>query len=243
MSTMILAHRGASAYRPENTLEAFELAAKQGADGFELDVQLTKDGHVVVAHDERLERVSNGSGLIKDHTLRELRALDFSKLFPEQPVCRVPALEEVYSLAKNAGLTVNVELKTTVFLYPELPEKLVKLEREFNMEGRVIYSSFNHYSLLALREIDRKAKIGLLYDIGLVDPWVYARRLSADAIHPHYKIVALLPETVARSHENGVMVNVWVVNDPMMIEFMIKCGVDAVMTDMPDVAAARGGGN
>jgi len=171
MDTLILAHRGASAYRPENTLEAFQLAIEQGADGFELDVQLTKDGHVVVAHDEWLERVSNGHGLLNDHTLTELKALNFNKPFPDQPVCRIPALEEVYSLVKDTGLTVNVELKTTEILYPEMPEKLIRLEHEYSMQGRVIYSSFNHYSLLALREVDPGAKIGLLYDIGLVDPW------------------------------------------------------------------------
>ena len=238
MGTMILAHRGASAYQPENTLEAFRLAIEQGTDGFELDVHLTKDGQVVVAHDEGLERVSDGSGLINSHTLDELKNLDFSKSFPELPVCRIPTLEEVYALVKGKGLTVNVELKTTVLLYPELPAKLIKLEREYAMEGCVIYSSFNHYSLLELRKIDPRAKIGLLYNTGLVDPWVYARYLSADAIHPYYTIVALLPETVARCHDEGIMVNVWVVNDPEMISLMLKCGVDAVMTDKPDVAVA-----
>jgi len=241
MNTLILAHRGASAYRPENTIEAFEHAIKQGADGFELDVQLTKDGHVVVAHDERLERVSDGAGLLNSHTLDELKEMNFNKIFPEQPVCRIPTLEEVYALIKETGLTVNVELKTTEFLYPEMPEKLIRLEREFNMEGRVIYSSFNHYSLLMLREIDPKARIGLLYDLGLVDPWVYARQLTADAIHPHYKIIALLPETVAKCHEDGIMVNVWVVNDPKMIRLMLQYGVDIMMTDMPDVAVASRG--
>ena len=242
MGTLILAHRGASAYRPENTLEAFELALMQDADGFELDAQLTKDGYVVVAHDERLERVSNGVGYINDHTLEELKTLDFGKGFPGRQKCRIPTLGEVYSLIKGTGATVNVELKTTEFMYPELPEKLLGLEREFSMQGRVIYSSFNHYSLLALRQIDKQVKIGLLYDMGLVDPWVYASHLSADAIHPHYKIVALLPGTVARCHEAGLMVNVWVVNDPKMIGFMLECGVDALMTDAPDVAAACRGG-
>jgi len=238
MNTQILAHRGASAYRPENTLEAFKLAIEQKADGFELDVHLTKDGHVVVAHDERLERVSNGSGLINDNTLDELRALDFNKLFPEQPACSIPTLEDVYSLIKDSLITVDIELKTTELLYPGLPEKLIRLEREYSMEKRVIYSSFNHYSLLEIKQINPEARTGLIYQLGLVDPWVYARYISACAIHPHYSIIAFLPETVARCHEHGIMVNVWAVNDPKLLGIMFKCGVDAVITDVPDVAVA-----
>lgn len=236
METKIQAHRGASAYRTENTLEAFSLAVEQGADGIELDVHLTKDGHVVVAHDERLERVSNGSGLINDHTLNELKAMSFNKLFPDHPVCRIPTLGEVYELIKPTRLTVNVELKTTELMYPELPQKLVELERGYGMGGRVMYSSFNHYSLLALRQLDRNAEIGLLYALGMVDPWVYAKYVSANAIHPNYAIIAALPDTVVKCHENGVKVNVWTVDDPKIIGYMLKCGVDAIITNKPDVA-------
>lgn len=238
MKTRIQAHRGASAYRPENTLEAFSLAIEQKADGLELDVHLTKDGHVVVAHDARLERVSNGAGLINSHTLDELKSLNFNKLFPEQPVCRIPTLAEVYSLVKDTTITVNVELKTTELLYPELPEKLVRLEREYSMEERVIYSSFNHYSLLAIKGINPTAKIGLLYELGMVDPWVYAKYVAASAIHPHYFVISALPETVCKCHENGIMVNVWTVDDPKALGLMFKSGVDAVITNKPDLAIA-----
>jgi len=232
----VQAHRGASAYRPENTLEAFSLAIEQGADGIEIDVHVTKDGHIVVAHDERLERVSNGTGFITDYTLAELKSLNFNKPFPDQPACAIPTLEEVYALIKETALILNVELKANKFLYPELSEKLIRTEREYDMSGRIIYSSFNHYSLKPLKQIDPAVKIGLLYSTGLVDPWVYANYLSADAIHPHYAAITALPETVSRCRENGVMVNVWTVDDPQMITHMFKCGVDAVITNKPDVA-------
>ena len=234
----IQAHRGASAYRPENTLEAFALAVEQGADAIELDVHLTKDGYIVVAHDECLERVSNGTGRINDYTLEELKSLNFNKLFPEQNDCVIPTLDEVYSLIKEKSPTagVNVELKTTELLYPELPEKLVRTEREYCMSERVIYSSFNHYSLAELKRINPDARIGLLYQLGMVDPWVYANYVSAYAIHPHYAVIAALPETVARCHENGVTVNVWTVDNPDIISLMFKCGVDSVITNKPDVA-------
>ena len=238
MKTMIQAHRGASAYRPENTLEAFSLAIEQGADGIELDVHLTKDGQVVVAHDARLERVSDGTGLINGYTLEELKSLDFGKLFPDQGPHRIPSLAEIYTLIKPTSMMVNIELKTIELLYPELPGKLAALEREYAMEERVMYSSFNHYSLLELKKLNPAAKIGLLYELGMVDPWVYANYVKADAIHPHYFVIAVLPETVARCHDNGVMVNVWTVDEPGAIKKMIECGVDAIITNKPDVAVA-----
>jgi glycerophosphoryl diester phosphodiesterase len=238
MKTMIQAHRGASARQPENTLEAFSLAMEQGADGIELDVHLSKDGKIIVAHDGALERVSNGTGHINDHTLEELKSLDFGKLFPVGQLCRIPLLSEVFSLLKPSNLTVNIELKSIERLYPELPEKLLALAKEYAMAERIIYSSFNHYSLKQIKTLDPKAKIGLLYDLGMVDPWVYANYLGADAIHPHYYVVAALPETVERCREHGLMVNVWTVDDPQAIKLMLKCGVDGIITNRPDIAVA-----
>jgi glycerophosphoryl diester phosphodiesterase len=235
--TKIQAHRGASAYRPENTLEAFSLAIEQGADGIELDVHLSKDGEIVVAHDANLERVSNGTGYIYDYTLKELKALDFNKLFKDSPACRIPTLSEVFSLVKPSALTVNIELKTTEErLYPGLTEKLAVLTEEYGMGERVIYSSFYHDSLREIKTINPKARIGLLYDQDIDEPWVYANNLDADAIHPHYHFIAALPETVERCHENGVKVNVWTVDEIDAIKLMLKCGVDCIITNKPDVA-------
>ncbi len=135
--------------------------------------------------------------------------------------------------------TVNIELKTTERLYPELPEKLIPLAREYSMEKRVLYSSFNHYSLQAIKQLDLSAKTGLLYQLGMVDPWVYANYVGAYAIHPHYFVIAALPETVTRCHENGIKVNVWTVDDPQAIDLMLKCGVDGIITNKPDAAISR----
>jgi len=238
MQTKILAHRGASAYRAENTMPAFKLAIEQGTHGFELDVHLTKDGEIVVAHDLALERVSNGTGRICDYNLAELKKLDFGKPMPGEEPCPLPTLAEVYELIANTNLTVNVELKTTEELYPAMPEKLIRLEKEYALKGRVIYSSFNHYSLLALRQYNKEAEIGLLYDLGLVDPWIYAKHLSATAIHPHYYIIAAMPETVARCHKEGIAVNVWTVDDPKAISYMLSLGVDSIITNKPDTTVA-----
>ena len=236
MNTIIQAHRGASAYRPENTMEAFSLAIEQKADGIELDVHLTKDGEIVVAHDERLERVSDGTGYINSYTLKELRAFDFGKTIPGSQVCRIPALHELFDLVKPTPLMLNIELKTTELLYPELPGKLVSLAQKYGMGERIIYSSFNHYSLLEIRKIESSARIGLLYNLGLVDPWIYANHVKADAIHPHFHVISSLPETVTRCHENGIRVNVWTANSPEDLKKMLQCGVDAIITNYPDIA-------
>ncbi|MCL2319336.1 MAG: hypothetical protein FWC45_04570, partial [Treponema sp.] len=130
------------------------------------------------------------------------------------------------------------ELKTTELLYPGLAEKVIALAREYAMEDRIMYSSFNHYSLLEIKKLYPAAKTGLLYQLGMVDPWVYANYVHAWAIHPHYFIIGALPETVAKCHENGIAVNVWTVNEKEAIKLMVKCGVDGIITNYPDVAVA-----
>jgi len=120
----VWAHRGASGYAPENTLPAFALAVEQGADGVELDIQLTKDGQIVVIHDETIDRVSNGSGWVKDYTLSQLKKFNFNKTFPEYGFVTIPTLEEVYDLLKDTGLTVNVELKQIPYFIVILKKKL-----------------------------------------------------------------------------------------------------------------------
>ena len=115
MMTKIFAHRGASGYAPENTLEAFALAMEMGADGIELDVQLTKDGEVVVIHDEVIDRVSNGKGLVKDYTLVQLRKFSFDNHMEGYENISIPTLKEVLELVKASKMEVNIELKTGIY--------------------------------------------------------------------------------------------------------------------------------
>ena len=160
--SLIYAHRGASGYAPENTLEAFELAAKMGADGVELDVQMTKDGEIVVAHDEGLSRVSNGFGLIHDMTLAQLKKLYFNKTHPEYARATIPTLREVYELLKPTGLRVNTELKNLRPIYDDFEEKCVKIAYETGMTDRVMYSSFNYKSLARIKQLDPSIQVGIL---------------------------------------------------------------------------------
>ena len=114
MPTAIWAHRGASAYAPENTLEAIELALRMGADGIELDVHRTRDGKLVVIHDETVDRTSNGSGYVKDMTCAELKKLDFSNGFEKYRGARIPTLKEVYGMLRSTQALINVEIKCTI---------------------------------------------------------------------------------------------------------------------------------
>ena len=158
----IFAHRGASAYAPENTLEAFELAVQMGADGVELDIHMTNDGELVVAHDETISRVSDGIGLIHSMTTSELKKHRFNRTHPEFKDATIPTLREVYELLKPTGLHINTELKTSRIRYEHMEEKCVKLADELGMSGRVLYSSFNIASLKLLKHIDPNVKVGLL---------------------------------------------------------------------------------
>ena len=164
MKTKVWAHRGASAYAPENTLEAFQLAVTQQADGVELDVQMTKDEKLVVIHDETIDRTSGGHGRVMDYTLAELKKMKFNRTHPEYADATIPTLAEVYELLKPAGLEINVEIKTGIIFYPEIEERLYRLELEMGMEGKIIYSSFNHYSAMKMKELnpDQKRVLGEL---------------------------------------------------------------------------------
>ena len=122
-TTKVWAHRGASGYRPENTLEAFELAIRQGADGIEMDVHTSADGELIVMHDENVDRVTDGTGLIKDST-------------PAEPsgIYHIPTLAEVLELMRTTDMMINIELKNSICFYPGMEEKILKLVLEINMK-------------------------------------------------------------------------------------------------------------
>ena len=243
MSTRIFAHRGASGYAPENTLEAFDLAARMGADGVELDVHICRTGELVVAHDEAVDRVSDGTGMIRDLSLSELKALHFNRTRPGFPDARLPLLSEVFSLLRPTGLDINIELKNSIVDYPGLERKVLELSaREFSLD-RILFSSFNHHSMLRMKQLEPAVPCGLLYEAVLVRPWEYAKKLEMDAVHPHYSEVVLTAGGCAAAHEAGIQVNTWTVNSPDTMDAVLREGADILITNYPDQAlnrAARG---
>lgn len=235
MAQMVYGHRGASGYAPENTLEAFEMAAKQGAHGVELDVHLSADGVLMVAHDETIERVSEGTGYLCQKTLHQLKQLHFNKTFPEFTDARIPTLGEVFELLKPYGTLINVELKNSLIDYPGLEKQCIELAASMGMTERVLYSSFNHHSLLRVKAMDKSIPCGLLYECSMVNPWVYGHGLGMDALHPHFSELQI-PGECAQAHALGLEVNPWTVNEDKDLFAVFRAGADRVITNYPDRA-------
>ncbi|MCR5655531.1 MAG: glycerophosphodiester phosphodiesterase [Lachnospiraceae bacterium] len=232
---MIWGHRGASGYAPENTLPAFQMAADMGADGIELDIQQTKDGVIVVCHDETVDRTSNGAGWIKDLTFAELRKMDFSYGNAAYEGTKIPTMEEVFELLAPTDLTINIELKTGIVFYEKIEEKILDMAKNMHWEDRVIYSSFNHYSVCKIKECDPNARVGLLYADGTVDMPAYGKRLGADALHPALYNLQY-PHYMDDCKKNGLEVNVWTVNQTEHLMLCKQFGVHAVITNYPKKA-------
>ena len=241
--TRIWAHRGASAYAPENTLPAFQLALQMGADGVELDVQRTADGQVVAIHDETINRTSNGFGRVVDQTLEHLRQCDFSNRFAGRRNVKIPTLREVLDLFRGTSVTVNIELKNTIVLYPGLEDDVLRIVQDAGMLDQILISSFNHFSLANLRGRVAPGQLGLLMSDGIYDPWKYAKWFGAGAIHPHY-LALQHPNFVWLCHEEGITVNAWTVNKDDDARWLAGLGVDAVITNLPDriIEVLRGPG-
>lgn len=232
---LIWAHRGASAQAPENTLSAFERAIDEGADGIELDVQLTSDGQIVVCHDERIDRTADAKGFIKDYSLEELKKMDFSNEMSDFSGERIPTLSEVMDLIRPTNLTINIELKTGIFFYPGIEEKVDKAVKDAGFQDRVIYSSFNHYSARKMAEIDRGNLIAFLTSDGIIDLPSYAAGYGVKAVHPAGYTI-LYPGFMDECRRLGLDVNVWTVNEPEHIRMCQKAGVHAIITNYPSMA-------
>jgi glycerophosphoryl diester phosphodiesterase len=206
MRTKVWAHRGASAYAPENTLEAFELAIRQKADGIELDIQMTKDGKLAVIHDETIDRTCDGTGYVKDFTMEELKRFRCSKIQPEFGTSVIPELIEVLELVKPFDLTVNIELKTG--FYP---------------------------SIVKVKKLNPKALTGLLFSDGFINVPGYAKLIGADALHPslsHLRSKKLIKE----AEKKKLPLHVWTVNDKNMMEYLAEQEIEAIITNYPDIA-------
>ncbi|WP_064091595.1 glycerophosphodiester phosphodiesterase [Rossellomorea aquimaris] len=234
--TFILAHRGSAGTHPENTMEAFYEAERVGADGIELDVQLTKDGEVVVIHDESVDRTTNGKGFVKDYTLKEIKKLEanykFKKKFLKKN--RIPSLVEVFQWLKGNELICNIELKNSIMDYEGLEEKVIDLIEKYEFEDRVIISSFNHYSLVACYRIKPTIEIAPLYSSSLYMPWIYAQSIRAKGIHPNIKVAR--DEIIVEAMRNGMAVRPYTINNEKQMKRLFTIGCTAFVTDYPEKA-------
>ncbi|MFP6626958.1 MAG: glycerophosphodiester phosphodiesterase family protein [Deltaproteobacteria bacterium] len=238
---LVIAHRGASALRPENTLEAFQLAMELGADGVEFDVQLTRDRVVVVFHDEVLGRTSSGSGVLAEQNFADLAGLDAGSWFGSDfGGCRIPSLETTLSTLGGQGL-MNIELKprrsdaaspteTSV-----LVEKTVAAVIEKGLADEVVFSSFDYTALDQLRSLFAGARIAVLsVPKNMEEAFTVAGRLGAELINPHVAVTDRA--LVERAHRAGLGVGVWTVNEESEIKRIKSLGVQMLFTDHPGQA-------
>ena len=236
--TLILAHRGASGHAPENTMEAFRLAAEMGADGVELDVHMTADGKVVVCHDSTLDRTTNAQGKISEYTLEELRAIDFGYHFygKKRTGVKISTLDEVFEFAAPLGMIVNVEMKSGKATTSEIVHACYEIAERHGMKDRVIYSSFDHFIIREMKEQYPDTFVAPLYNFNMINPWSYSLDMGAKAVHPGLAQLRLDPNYVKNCHERGLRVHVWTANAEEDIQFLLDAGVDAIITNYPDVA-------
>ncbi len=227
-----IAHRGFKGAYPENTMLAYEKAIETGADGIEFDVHLTKDSELVIIHDETLERTTDGKGLIKDKTLQELKKLNASKGYLSCEVQTIPTLREYFDFAKNKDIITNIELKTSIIRYEGIEKKVYDLINEYGMKDKIIISSFNHNSLIKMKEIDREIKCGVLESSRLYKPWEYVKNMGMEYFHP---LNFTINEEIAEKFlENNIGLNIWFGKADYDFSKYLDLNPTGLITDFPD---------
>lgn len=230
MKILNIAHRGFSGIYPENTMLAFEKAVEAGADGIETDVHVTKDGTIVICHDEKLDRTTNGTGFIKDCSYRELSKLDAG--LGE----KIPTLVQLLDYIRNKNIILNIELKNNVIDYRNFEIKVIDEVYKYKLQDRVILSSFNHNSMKKVKVYDKRIKTGLLYGLPIHEPQKYAKKMGADALHPLFSLVMdeNMVNIIKKEH---VLINSYTVNEKKHMIKMIELGMDGIITNYPDILA------
>jgi glycerophosphoryl diester phosphodiesterase len=238
---LILGHRGEPRLAPENTMASFALVRgdlDRGVDGVEFDVQMTRDGELVVIHDETVDRTTDGQGWVKDLSLAEIRRLDAGVRFQGSPLHqRIPTLEEVFELFDGTRATINAELKNSVVPYEGMESLVLALAARFRLGGLVL-SSFNIRSMGVVRELDAQCRTGLLFAPWLMrmpDVIAHARATGANAIHPfvlnvHTRFARLV-------HAAGLGLVPWTVDSPTQVRRCAALGADIIISNEPRVAA------
>lgn len=235
----VIAHRGFSRRYPENTLAAFEAAIAVGADMIELDLTLCADGEFVVIHDDRLDRTTDGSGLVCEHGLAQLRMLDAGKGFSVSGDTGIPTLDELLSrIAPRIELNIEIKpffpLDQAEAFQLALGRLIERLHRD-HLLGRVLLSSFNFFVLRWLRAQDPRLRLAFLYTRAMteLDPVWAAQQVRAEACNPQQ--LETDKALIARLHAAGLKVFPYTVNDSVRMRQLLFWGADGFFTDVPDV--------
>ncbi|WP_433552020.1 glycerophosphodiester phosphodiesterase [Micromonospora zamorensis] len=255
---LVFAHRGASYDLPEHTLAAYLRALDEGADGLECDVRLTRDGHLVCVHDRRLDRTSNGRGLVSARTLAELDALDFGSwhpgnapsgdLPPDDSHTRLLTLARLLDAVLDAGRPVRllIETKHPSRYGSNVERRLVSLLRRYGLADpapddpvQVTVMSFSPLAVRRVRELAPTLPTVLLLEV--LPRWLQLGRLpfGSRIAGPGIGLVRGRPQLLPALQAAGNEVYVWTVNEPTDLELVLSAGVDGIITDRPAYALAR----
>ena len=243
--SLILGHRGASAYAPDNTRAAFELAAEMGADGVETDIHLTKDGIPVIQHNYEINRNSNGKGFVEQMTYEELLQFDFGSWKGEEfKGEKILTLDECLDIAEKKMNFINLELKQTMHLDAPIVEKTIECIKKHKMVDRVLISSFDHELLKKTQLLCPEVLIGALYDEAevkqgnikeiLKDAPAYVSGLGFDFANPQIDYLCE-PGLVKAFADKGIGVAVWTVDKPYIAQLCVEMGVKCIISNKPDV--------
>lgn len=249
-NVMVIAHRGASAYAPENTLAAFRKAVELRADAIEIDVRQTSDSQLVVIHDASIKRTTNGTGDVEELTLRQLKAFDAGSWFDEQfREEKIPTLEETISILDTSTILI-IEIKESSGTYPGIEKRVVDVIKKNRLEKRVILKSFEKEVLLYLRELAPEIPLLYVYVFKVpflnltIDHWlssINVMEFDVEYLQPHR--VFLTKGFVEEAHKNGKKVIAWGVDTEEDMKEAIEMGVDGIETDYPDVVRRMLGKN
>lgn len=233
----IYAHRGCSGAYPENTLIAFRAAAKLPIAGVEIDVHLTKDGEIVVIHDEKVNRTTDGKGYVKEMTLKEIKELDCGSWFSEEwSGEKIPTLDEVFDIFEHTDHRLNIELKSDVFPYDGLADQVIELAAKRGFLNRVLISSFNHEDIQTVVQ-GKKVEAAILTFEVLVDAYDYARVIGTKRIH--VSLPSAFRRMTTDALRKGAIVYAYTVNDVSYAEELQKIGVHGIFTDYPEKMLAH----
>ena len=235
---LLFAHRGYSSRAPENTMAAFDLAAKENIPGIELDVHICRSGELIVHHDFSLKRTAGVESRVEDTTLKDLRSMDagshFSPAFTGE---KIPLLSEVFEKFHSTQLYFDVEIKEKTMAGDLLTRALASAIREAGMEERCIVSSFNPFSLAGFRRLAPEIPTALIYSRHREVPFLFRRgggRLLCGAalLKPHHSLVTPLSLFLDRDIQRyGVLP--WTVDDPDRARVLLDMGVNGIISNDP----------
>lgn len=231
----VYAHRGASALAPENTLIAFRKAIDLGTKGIELDVQLSRDGVVMVMHDDTLDRTTNGKGRLEKFSLEELKKLDsgvwFNKSFCDE---KIPTLEDVIKILPE-NIKLNIEFKPDKKNAVKIAQEVYKILEKYKNFNSIIISSFYHQSLLEYRKLDENIPMGMLFEYDIVNMFEYIKNTGINPVSINISSEYVDEKLVEEAHLNNLKVAVYTVNSYDIAMNLKKIGVDEIFSNYPDI--------